>query len=93
MNLYGGSYNQLKVMLPRIGIQTRFVPNEDAEGLVAAIDDNTKAVFVESISNPRYTVPDYEAIAKAVHEKGVPFIVGLLHLPFWGEAKKRKKEI
>ncbi|KAG5960488.1 hypothetical protein E4U58_004648 [Claviceps cyperi] len=74
-NLYGGTYNQLKVFLPRLGIQTKFVDGDKPEELAAAIDDNTKAVYVESIGNPRYNVPDLEAIAKAAHEKGVPLIV------------------
>ncbi|TAQ84917.1 hypothetical protein B7494_g6767 [Chlorociboria aeruginascens] len=63
-NLYGGTYNQLKVFLPRLGIKTKFVQGDKAEDFAAAIDDNTKAVFIESIGNPKYNVPDFEAIAK-----------------------------
>jgi O-acetylhomoserine/O-acetylserine sulfhydrylase len=74
-NLYGGTYNQLKVTLPRLGIQTKFVDGDKPEDLAAAIDDKTKAVYIESIGNPRYNVPDFEAIAKAAHDKGVPVIV------------------
>lgn len=74
-NLYGGTYNQLKVMLPRLGIQTKFVPGDKPEDLGAAIDDRTKAVYIETIGNPRYNVPDIETIAKVAHEKGVPLIV------------------
>jgi O-acetylhomoserine/O-acetylserine sulfhydrylase len=74
-NLYGGTYNQLKVFLPRLGIQTKFVKGDKAEDLGAAIDENTKAVFVESIGNPRYNIPDLEAIAKVAHEHGVPLVV------------------
>ncbi|KAG6122677.1 hypothetical protein E4U13_001495 [Claviceps humidiphila] len=74
-NLYGGTYNQLKVFLPRLGIHTKFVDGDKPEELAAAIDDNTKAVYIESIGNPRYNVPDLEAIAKAAHDKGVPLIV------------------
>ncbi|KAG6210137.1 hypothetical protein E4U50_002765 [Claviceps purpurea] len=74
-NLYGGTYNQLKVFLPRLGIHTKFVDGDKPQELAAAIDDNTKAVYIESIGNPRYNVPDLEAIAKAAHEKGVPLIV------------------
>ncbi|KKA31170.1 hypothetical protein TD95_002273 [Thielaviopsis punctulata] len=73
-NLYGGTYNQLKVLLPRFGITTKFVNGDNAEDLAAAIDDKTKAVYIESIGNPRYNVPDFEAIAKAAHAKGVPVI-------------------
>ncbi|KAK8077480.1 O-acetylhomoserine ami [Apiospora saccharicola] len=74
-NLYGGTYNQLKVMLPRFGITTKFIQGDKPEDFAAAIDDKTKAVYIESIGNPRYNVPDFEAIAKVAHEKGVPLIV------------------
>jgi O-acetylhomoserine/O-acetylserine sulfhydrylase len=74
-NLYGGTYNQFKVLLPRLGIQTKFVQGDKPEDLAAAIDDRTKAVYVETIGNPRYNVPDFKAIAKVAHEKGVPLVV------------------
>ncbi|KXG49445.1 Pyridoxal phosphate-dependent transferase, major region, subdomain 2 [Penicillium griseofulvum] len=74
-NLYGGTYNQFKVMLPRLGINTKFVQGDKPEDIAAAIDDRTKAIYIESISNPRYNVPDFEAIAKVAHEKGVPVVV------------------
>ncbi|KAI9742462.1 MAG: Homocysteine synthase [Claussenomyces sp. TS43310] len=74
-NLYGGTYNQLKVFLPRLGIDTKFIQGDKAEDFAAAIDGNTKAVYIESIGNPRYNVPDFEAIAKVAHEKGVPVVV------------------
>jgi len=74
-NLYGGTYNQFKVLFPRLGITTKFVKGDKPEDLAAAIDDKTKAVYIESIGNPRYNVPDFEAIAAAAHEKGVPVIV------------------
>jgi O-acetylhomoserine/O-acetylserine sulfhydrylase-like pyridoxal-dependent enzyme len=74
-NLYGGTYNQLKVFLPRLGIHTKFVDGDRAEDFAAAIDENTKAVYIESIGNPKYNVPDFEAIAKVAHEHGVPLVV------------------
>ena len=74
-NLYGGTYNQFKVLLPRLGITTKFVDGDKAADIAAAIDDKTKAVFVETIGNPRYNVPDLAAIAKVAHEKGVPLLV------------------
>ncbi|KAL4974370.1 OAH sulfhydrylase [Aspergillus desertorum] len=74
-NLYGGTYNQFKVLFPRLGITTKFVQGDKAEDIAAAIDDRTKAVYVETIGNPRYSVPDFEAIARVAHEKGVPFVV------------------
>ncbi|TVY84500.1 Homocysteine synthase [Lachnellula suecica] len=74
-NLYGGTYNQLKVFLPRLGINTKFVQGDKAEDFAAAIDDNTKAVYIESIGNPKYNIPDFEAIAKVAHDRGVPLVV------------------
>ena len=75
-NLYGGTYNQLKVFLPRLGITTKFVKGSDSPAdFDALIDDKTKAVYLESIGNPRYNVPDFEAIAEVAHKKGVPVIV------------------
>lgn len=74
-NLYGGTYNQLKVMLPRLGIKTKFVTGDKPEDFKAAIDDNTKAVYIESIGNPRYNVPDFEKIAEVAHAAGVPVLV------------------
>ncbi|EJP63596.1 Homocysteine synthase [Beauveria bassiana ARSEF 2860] len=74
-NLYGGTYNQFKVFLPRLGITTKFVNGENPDEIDALIDDKTKAIYVESIGNPRYNVPDLEAIAKVAHAKGVPLVV------------------
>jgi len=74
-NLYGGTYNQLKVFLPRLGINTKFVNGDKAEDFKAAIDDKTKAIYLETIGNPRYNVPDFEAIAKVAHDAGVPLVV------------------
>ena len=74
-NLYGGTYNQLKVFLPRLGIHTKFVDGDNPEDFAAQIDENTKAVYIESIGNPKYNVPDFEAIAKVAHAAGVPVIV------------------
>lgn len=81
-NLYGGTYNQFKVLLPRLGINTKFVQGDKPEDLAAVIDDRTKAVYVETIGNPRYNVPDFEAIAKVAHEKCVPLVVSFSFLFF-----------
>jgi O-acetylhomoserine/O-acetylserine sulfhydrylase len=80
-NLYGGTYNQFKVFLPRLGIDTKFIKGEAPEDIKAAIDEKTKAVYIESIGNPRYNVPDFEAVAKVAHEAGVPVIVSVLANP------------
>ena len=74
-NLYGGTYNQLKVFLPRLGIKTKFVTGDRPEDFAKLIDDNTKAVYIESIGNPRYNVPDFEKVCQLAHEKGVPVVV------------------
>jgi O-acetylhomoserine/O-acetylserine sulfhydrylase len=79
-DLYGGTYNQFKVFLPRLGIHTKFVNGDKAEDFAKAIDEKTKAVYIESIGNPKYNVPDFEAIAKVAHEHGVPVIVSVARM-------------
>ncbi len=73
--LYGGTYNQFKVTLPRLGIDVAFVEGVDPEDFRAAITDRTKALYVESIANPGYVVPDFEALAEVAHEAGIPLVV------------------
>jgi OAH/OAS sulfhydrylase len=73
--LYGGTYNQFKVALERLGIEVRFVAGDDPAEFAARIDDRTKALYVETIGNPRFNVPDIEAFARTAHEAGVPLVV------------------
>ncbi|CAO3690114.1 unnamed protein product [Umbelopsis vinacea] len=73
--LYGGTYNQFKVLLPRFGITTKFTKSNDPAEFEKLIDDKTKAVYIESIGNPGYAVPDIQAIAKIAHDAGVPLVV------------------
>ena len=73
--LYGGTYNLLAHTLPQFGISTRFAGSDDPADFAALIDDKTKAVFVESIGNPRGNVTDIAAIAAVAHAAGVPLIV------------------
>ncbi|KAJ3068870.1 Homocysteine synthase [Podochytrium sp. JEL0797] len=73
--LYGGTYNQFKVALPRLGIQVKFVESDKAEDFAPLIDEHTKAIYIESIGNPRHNVPDFRAIAKVAHDHGIPLIV------------------
>ncbi|MCP5476994.1 MAG: O-acetylhomoserine aminocarboxypropyltransferase/cysteine synthase [Lysobacterales bacterium] len=73
--LYGGTYNQFKVTLPRLGIQVKFVEGDDPEAFRALIDSHTKALYVETIGNPGSNVPDFEKIARIAHEHGIPLIV------------------
>ncbi|MEM7738264.1 MAG: O-acetylhomoserine aminocarboxypropyltransferase/cysteine synthase [Deinococcota bacterium] len=75
-NLYGGSLNMFKNTLPRLGIEVRFVGSDDNPADYAAlIDDNTKAVYCESIPNPSLALPDLDGIAKVAHDHGVAVIV------------------
>ena len=73
--LYGGTYNQFKVTLPRLGIGVKLVDGDDVAALRKAIDPRTKALYVESIGNPAGNVPDFEALAKVAHDAGIPLIV------------------
>lgn len=73
--LYGGTYNLFAHTFPRQGIQVRFAPHDDIAALEALIDDNTKAVFCESIGNPAGNIIDLQALADAAHRHGVPLIV------------------
>ena len=73
--LYGGTYNLFAHTLPRLGIEVRFCDAKDIDAMAALIDDNTKAVFCESIGNPAGNVTDIGAIADMAHEKGVCVIV------------------
>ncbi|HKL18465.1 MAG TPA: O-acetylhomoserine aminocarboxypropyltransferase/cysteine synthase [Halalkalibaculum sp.] len=73
--LYGGTYNQFKVTLPRLGIDVNFVEDDTLEAYEAAIDENTKALYVESIGNPRGNVPDFEGLSNIAKKHGIPLIV------------------
>lgn len=74
-NLYGGTYNQFKVAFPRLGIQTKFVEGDDPAAFSHAIDAKTRAIYIESIGNPRLNVPDIQALAKVAHDNGIPLVV------------------
>ncbi len=74
-SLYGGTYNLFHYTLPKLGIAVRFVDPEDFDGLRAAINARTKAVYAETIGNPKLDVPDLERFAAIAHEHGVPFVV------------------
>ncbi len=74
-NLYGGTYNLMAHTFPRIGIEARFAPHDDIAALEALIDDKTKAVFCETITNPSGNIVDIQALADVAHRHGVPLIV------------------
>jgi len=73
--LYGGTYNQFKVAFPRLGFDVRFVDGDEKAHFESAIDEKTKAIYVESIGNPRYNVPDLEGLAQVAHAAGIPLVV------------------
>ncbi|HWK62090.1 MAG TPA: bifunctional O-acetylhomoserine aminocarboxypropyltransferase/cysteine synthase [Eoetvoesiella sp.] len=73
--LYGGTYNLFAHTFPRQGLTVKFAPHDDVAALEALIDENTKAVFCESIGNPAGNIVDIQAIADAAHRHGVPLIV------------------
>jgi O-acetylhomoserine/O-acetylserine sulfhydrylase len=74
-NLYGGTYNQFKVTFPRLGINVKFVDGDDPAGFERAIDEKTRAVYIETIGNPRLNVPDIKAIADVAHKHGLPLVI------------------
>ncbi len=73
--LYGGTYNLFSSTLRNFGINTTFVNPEDPENFRNAINDNTKAIFIESLGNPGINIIDIEAVAKIAHENKIPLIV------------------
>lgn len=74
-NLYGGTYNQFKVSFPRLGINVKFTEDDSPETFARHIDDNTKALYVETIGNPRNNIPDFEGISKVAQEHNIPLVV------------------
>lgn len=73
--LYGGTYNQFKVQFKRLGITVKFVQGDDPADFEAAIDDKTKAIYVETIGNPRFNIPDFEELAKIARRNNIPLVV------------------
>lgn len=74
-SLYGGTYNLFHYTLPKMGISVRFVDPSDPENFRSAIDDHTRALYLESIGNPKLDVPDFRAIADLAHAHGLPVII------------------
>ncbi|RQP17469.1 MAG: O-acetylhomoserine aminocarboxypropyltransferase/cysteine synthase [Parapedobacter sp.] len=74
-NLYGGTYNQFKVSFKRLGIEARFTKDDAAESFEALIDEKTKALYVETIGNPSYNIPDFDRIAAVARKYDLPLIV------------------
>ena len=74
-NLYGGTYNQFKVTIPRLGIDVRFAEQDTVQAFEELIDENTKAIYVESIGNPRGNVADFEGLSKLGEKYGIALVV------------------
>ena len=73
--LYGGSYNQFKVAFKRLGIEARFAKGDDSQSIESLINDNTKAIYVETIGNPSFSIPDFEKISEVARKHDLPLIV------------------
>lgn len=73
--LYGGTHNQFKVTFAGFGIEARFAKNLDPDSFEKLIDNKTKAIYVETIGNPGFNIPDFEAFSKLAGKYGIPFIV------------------
>jgi len=73
--LYGGTYNQFKVAFPRMGFGVSFVDGDDPADFEKAINKKTKALYVETIGNPKYNIPDFEALADVAHRNNIPLVV------------------
>ncbi len=74
-SLYGGTFNLFHYTFPKMGINTTFVDSSEPENFRAAIDENTRCIYLETIGNPRCDIPDFEAIAEIAHEAGIPLMV------------------
>jgi len=74
-HVYGGTYNQFKSQFKRLGVEVRFTPNDSPEAFEALIDNNTKALYLETIGNPDLNVPDFDAIAAIAKKYDIPLIV------------------
>jgi O-acetylhomoserine (thiol)-lyase len=74
-NLYGGTYQLLHYTFPKLGRTAHFVDSRDPEAFRKAITPRTRAVYAETIGNPKLDVPDFEAVAKAAHDAGLPLVV------------------
>ncbi len=93
LSLYGGTYNLFTHTLPKIGITTKWVDGSDPSAFGRAIDEHTKAVFLELIGNPRLDVHDLASIADVAHARGVPVIVDNTFAPLLAQPIKHGADI
>ncbi len=73
--LYGGTYNQFKVQFKRLGIQVKFVDGDNPADFDKAVDSKTKAIYIETIGNPKFNIPDFDAIATVAKKHNIPLVV------------------
>ena len=73
--LYGGTYNQFKVSFKNLGIDARFAKSDKVDDLEVLIDENTKAIYLETIGNPGFSIPDFDSISKLARKHDIPLIV------------------
>ncbi len=81
-NLYGGTYNLFRHTFARFGVTVRFVPSNDLAAMEQAINDRTKAVYAESVGNPKLDVADLEGISALAHRHGIPFVLDNTVTPY-----------
>lgn len=81
-NLYGGTYNLFHYTFPRLGIKVRFVNSDDMESFKEAITDKTKAIYIESVGNPKLNITDLEKLSSIAHDNGVPLVVDNTATPY-----------
>lgn len=74
-HIYGGTYNQFKVAFKRLGVEVRFANEVDTDDIERKIDENTKAIYVETIGNPSYTIPDFDKLSSIAKKHDLPIIV------------------
>jgi O-acetylhomoserine (thiol)-lyase len=78
-SLYGGTYNLFHYTLPRLGITVKFLDPDDFDGIRAAINDKTRAIYAETVGNPKLDVVDIEKLATIAHEHGLPLVIDNTH--------------
>ena len=73
--LYGGTYNQFKVQFPRLGINVKFAEGDEIESFESKIDSKTKAIYIESMGNPRFNIPNFQGLSQLAKKNKIPLIV------------------
>ena len=93
-NVYGGTYSQFGAILPKFGINTKFIDAKDPNNFAKAITDKTKLIFIETISNPSLDFTDIEAVAKIAHNAGIPLVIdGTFTTPYLLQTIKHGADI